>query len=59
MELRVDDRVRMKKPHPCGGTVFRVLRVGMDLRLKCETCGHEIMAPRAKIGKYIKTVEQK
>ena len=59
MELRVDDRVQMKKAHPCGGNVFRVLRVGMDLRLRCETCGHEILVSRAKIEKYIKAIEQK
>ena len=54
MELMLGDRLEMKKPHPCGGKVWIVLRVGMDLRLRCETCGHEIMAPRVKLEKGIK-----
>lgn len=50
----------MKKPHPCGGmkdernsSMFTVLRVGADIKIKCENCGHEIMAPRVKIEKNI------
>lgn len=54
MELMLGDRLEMKKPHPCGGKVWVVLRVGMDLRLRCENCGHEIMAPRVKLEKGIK-----
>ena len=56
MEVRVGDRVEMKKPHPCGNKNFLVLRIGMDFKLKCETCGHEIMAPRNKIEKNIKKI---
>ena len=44
----------MKKPHPCGAKIFSVLRVGMDYRLKCEGCGHEVMLPRRKAEKGIK-----
>lgn len=56
MDIRVGDRVEMKKPHPCGGKVFSVLRVGMDFKLKCETCGHEVMLPRKKAEKNIKLI---
>ena len=56
MKVSVGDRVEMKKPHPCGGKVFSVLRVGMDFKLKCETCGHEIMLPRSKAEKGIKRI---
>ena len=55
MDVRVGDRVEMKKPHPCGGRVFTVLRVGMDFKIKCETCGHEILLPRKKAEKGVKT----
>ena len=34
--------------------MFRVLRVGMDFKIKCETCGREIMLPRVKIEKNIR-----
>ncbi len=56
MNVKVGDLVEMKKPHPCGGKVFAVLRVGMDFKIKCEKCGREIMAPRKKIEKNIKKI---
>ena len=56
MQLNAGDRLEMKKPHPCGGNVFTLLRVGMDFRIRCETCGREVMAPRKKIEKNIRRV---
>ncbi len=56
MKVSAGDRVEMKKPHPCGGKTFTVMRVGMDFKLKCETCGHEIMLPRSKAEKGIKKI---
>ena len=54
MELRVHDRVELKKPHPCGGKTWEILRVGMDIKLRCLTCGHELMLPRSKAEKSIR-----
>ena len=56
MDIRVGDRLDMKKQHPCGGKRFLVLRSGMDFKLKCLQCGHEVMVPRAKAEKNIKNV---
>jgi hypothetical protein len=56
MDIRVGDIITMKKPHPCGERSFLVLRSGMDFRLKCQGCGHELMTPRAKCEKNIKTI---
>ena len=56
MELRLNDRVEMKKPHPCGGWIWLVARVGMDVRLRCGTCGREVELPRAKAEKGIKKI---
>lgn len=56
MIVRVGDRVEMKKQHPCGCNTFTVLRVGMDFKLKCEQCGHEVMLPRVKAEKNIRKV---
>ncbi len=58
MDIQVGDRLEMKKPHPCGGNTFLVLRVGMDFRLKCTGCGHEFMAPRLKIERHVKQVQR-
>ena len=57
MNINVGDRLKMKKPHPCGSDSMLVLRVGMDFKLRCLGCGHEIIAPRAKIEKRIKKIE--
>ncbi|MBE6909403.1 MAG: DUF951 domain-containing protein [Ruminococcaceae bacterium] len=56
MDLRVNDRVEMKKPHPCGGRTWLLTRVGMDVKLRCESCGREVMLPRAKAEKGIKSI---
>ena len=56
MDIRVGDVIGVKKPHPCGGKEFTVLRIGMDFKIKCNTCGHEIMLPRSKVEKSIRTV---
>lgn len=56
MDVSVGDKLLMKKPHPCGGFVFDVLRVGMDFKVKCTTCGREFMAPRKSIEKSIKKI---
>ena len=46
MELRLHDKVELKKQHPCGSHTWEVLRVGMDIKLRCDGCGHELMLPR-------------
>ena len=56
MDIRIGDRVDMKKQHPCGEKSFEVLRVGMDLKLRCCGCGHEIMIPRHKAEKNIRRI---
>ena len=56
MDVQVGDVIQTKKPHPCGANRFDVLRVGMDFKIKCQGCGHEIMLPRAKIERNIKKV---
>lgn len=59
MDIQVGDVLTMKKAHPCGGATFSVLRIGMDFRLRCETCGHEMMIPRQRAEKNIRKVERK
>ncbi len=54
MDVRVGDTLEMKKVHPCGNRQWLVLRVGMDFKLRCLGCGHEIMLPRVKAEKNIK-----
>ena len=58
MDIHVGDVLELKKTHPCGSKEWKVLRVGMDFKLKCQGCGHEVMTPRAKAEKAVKKVKQ-
>lgn len=56
LPLRIEDRLQMKKPHPCGGKIFLVLRVGSEVRVKCETCGRDMTLDRVKLEKAVKQI---
>ena len=58
MDVRVGDILKMKKQHPCGSMEWSVLRSGMDFRLKCKGCGHEVLLPRAKAEKNIREIHR-
>ena len=59
MVFSVGDIIQMKKGHPCGGNTWEVLRTGIDFRIKCTTCGHLVMLPRAKFEKSVKKIIEK
>ena len=56
MELHLNDILELKKGPPCGSRRWQVLRVGMDIKLRCLGCGHEVMQPRRKVEKMIKRI---
>lgn len=59
MDIRVGDMLEMKKPHPCGkgnNKQFYVLKVGIDFKLRCMGCLHEIIIPRVKAEKNIRHI---
>jgi len=56
MQLFVGDVVMLKKPHPCGGYNWEILRTGMDFRIKCLTCNHQVMLPRTEFEKRVKKI---
>ena len=58
MNILEQDLLTLKKPHPCGSHQWLVLRVGMDFKLRCMGCGHEIMTVRRKVEKQIRTIER-
>lgn len=59
MVINIGDVLRLKKPHPCGGYLWEVLRVGADFRLKCQTCGHVVMISRNEAVRRTKEVIKK
>lgn len=44
--LYVGDVVEMRKPHPCGGKQWEIVRVGANIRLVCQTCKRRVLLPR-------------
>jgi hypothetical protein len=56
MDLHLHDQVELKKQHPCGSKRWEILRVGMDIKLKCLGCGHELMLPRSRAEKCIRKI---
>ena len=56
MDIHVGDVLKMKKAHPCGSQEWSVLRVGMDFKLRCMGCGHDVMLSRAKAEKNIRKI---
>lgn len=56
MDVRPGDILQMKKPHPCGNSMFLVLRSGMDFKIRCTKCGREVMVPRLKCEKNIRKI---
>lgn len=52
--LRAGDILALRKNHPCGGNRFILLRVGAEVRMRCMTCGHDMVIDRLKLEKAIK-----
>ena len=49
-DIEVNDHVILRKPHPCGGREWKVVRIGADIGLECLTCGHRIMLSRRELA---------
>ncbi len=54
--FKLNDQVVMKKAHACGGNLWLVIRVGVDVKLRCLKCGHDIMMDRLKFERKLKMV---
>ena len=49
VDLRIGDRISLRKTHPCGSREWRVVRLGADIGLVCEGCGHRILMDRLDV----------
>jgi hypothetical protein len=56
MKIAVDDIVRLRKKHPCGGDEWRVVKIGVDIRLQCLRCGRVVLLERSILERRVKTV---
>ena len=55
-DLQLNDRVILRKPHPCGSYEWRVVRLGADIGLKCQGCGRRVLLDRATFEKRLKNI---
>ena len=55
-QFGLNDIVKMKKQHPCGTNEWKIIRMGADIRIKCEGCQHSVMIPRREFEKKMKKV---
>ena len=58
-KLYVGDIVEMRKPHPCGGKVWEIVRVGADVGLTCKTCGRRVLLSRRDFARGVKRFVQR
>lgn len=49
VELRLGDRISLRKQHPCGSHAWEVVRLGADIGLVCAGCGHRILIDRLTV----------
>jgi len=55
-DLKLDDRVRLRKPHPCGGYEWKIVRLGADIGLECLRCGRKVLLPRRILARRMKSI---
>lgn len=55
-QFGIGDIVELKKPHPCGTNAWKIIRMGMDIRMKCTGCDHSVLIPRAQFEKRLKKI---
>jgi hypothetical protein len=54
LDLHLGDVVQMRKPHPCGGDRWRVVRLGAEIGIRCLTCDRKVLLPRSTFERRIK-----
>ncbi len=54
--FEVGQVLTMKKPHPCGGMVWTVARVGVDVKIQCNTCKRFVNLTSDDLKKRVKKI---
>lgn len=58
-ELQLEDVIRLRKMHPCGGFEWKVTRLGADIGLECLTCKRRVLLPRRELARRLKSVTRR
>jgi hypothetical protein len=54
-EYQIGDKVRLRKPHPCGGYDWEIVRIGADIGLVCLKCQHRVLLSRRELARRLKS----
>jgi hypothetical protein len=55
-DLKLNDTLRLRKPHPCGSHDWKVVRLGADIGLECKGCGRRVMLTRRELSRRMKGI---
>ncbi|MDD6878815.1 MAG: DUF951 domain-containing protein [bacterium] len=55
-QYKIGSKVHMKKVHPCGSYIWKIVRVGADIKIECCECGRVVMLSRIEFNKKIKKI---
>jgi hypothetical protein len=55
-DLQMNDIVRLRKPHPCGGYDWKIVRLGADIGLECLKCNRRVLLPRRDLARRMKKI---
>jgi len=58
-DLQLNDRLRLRKPHPCGSYEWIVVRLGADIGLECTGCKRRVLLTRRDLSRRLKAVLSK
>ncbi len=59
LDIRVGDVIQMRKPHPCGGDTWQVVRIGAEIGIRCLTCNRKVMLLRADFERRVKRIVER
>lgn len=59
IDIYLEDLVQMRKPHPCGGDTWQVVRLGAEIGIRCQTCGRKVLLPRSEFERRVKRFVQR
>ncbi|MBN1372386.1 MAG: DUF951 domain-containing protein [Anaerolineaceae bacterium] len=55
-DLQLNDLVVLRKPHPCGGYEWKVVRLGADIGLECCQCKRVVLITRRELARRAKKI---
>ena len=54
--LKIGDVLQMKKPHPCGESLWTVTRLGADIGMNCQKCDRYVLLARSQVARRLKRI---